>query len=244
MEFPLGVFGIALASASLPAMSRQAAAGDRPGLADTLNFTLRIAVFIAVPATVGLIMLRIPITRVLFERGRFAPEDTAATAQALAWYAVGLMGFSMARIAAQAFYALGEPGTAVKLGLLSVAVNVIAAVILMRPLAHGGLALATSVGGYVNIALLLWVARRRLGRLGGRAMAATFGRTLAACVPLASWCALCLWAWPSSDAPWLDAGWLALAVAGGAAAFWGASRVLAAPESAALRAVLPLGRAR
>jgi putative peptidoglycan lipid II flippase len=167
-----------------------------------------------------------------------------ATAQALAWYAVGLVGFSIARIVAQAFYALGEPGTAVKLGLLSVAANVVAAVALMEPLAHGGLALASSVGGYVNVALLLWVARRRLGRLGGRAVVASFGRTLAACVPLVAWCALFVWRWPTPDARWLDAGWLAITIVGGAVLFWGASRLLAAPEAAALRAVLPLGRAR
>ncbi|MGH7313855.1 MAG: murein biosynthesis integral membrane protein MurJ [Candidatus Rokuibacteriota bacterium] len=244
MEFPLGVFGIAQASASLPAMSRQAAVGDRQGLGETVNFTLRLALYVALPATAGLVLLRMPITRVLFERGRFGPEDTAATAQALAWYAVGLVGFSMARILAQVLYALGEPGTAVKLGLLSVGANVIAALALMEPLAHGGLALASSVGGYVNVALLLWVARRRLGRLGGRALAASLGRTLAACGPLVGWCALCLWTWPAPDARWLDAGWLALAVVGGAVAFWSTSRLLAAPESTALRAVLPLGRTR
>jgi putative peptidoglycan lipid II flippase len=244
MEFPLGLFGIALASASLPAMSRQVATGDRRGLTDTVNFTLRLALFVAVPATAGLVMLRTPITRVLFERGRFGPDDTAATAQALAWYAAGLAGFSLARIVAQVLYALGEPGTAVKLGLLSVGANIIAALALMGPLAHGGLALASSVGGYVNAALLLWVVRRRLGRLGGRALIASLGRTFAACVPLVAWCGLCLWAWPAADARWLDAAWLVVAVAGGAVAFWGTSRLLAAPESTALRAVLPAGRGR
>src|SRR3989441_672794 len=137
MEFPLGVFGIALASASLPAMARQAAAGDTRGVAATLNFALRLGLYIAVPATVGLVILRTPIIRVLFERGQFGPSDTLATAQALAWYAVGLVGFSGARIAAQAFYAVGEAATAVRLGLLSVAANVPAALVLMGPLAHG-----------------------------------------------------------------------------------------------------------
>ena len=74
MEFPLGVFGIALASASLPAMARQAAAGDTRGVAGTLNFALRLAVYVSVPATVGLVLLSTPITRVLFERGRFGPD--------------------------------------------------------------------------------------------------------------------------------------------------------------------------
>ncbi|HEV8640012.1 MAG TPA: murein biosynthesis integral membrane protein MurJ [Methylomirabilota bacterium] len=239
MEFPLGVFGIALASASLPAMARQAAAGDTRGVAATLNFTLRLGFYIAVPATVGLVILRTPIIRVLFERGQFGPTDTLATAQALAWYAVGLVGFSGARIAAQAFYAVGEAGTAVRLGLLSVAANVLAALVLMGPLAHGGLALASSIGAYVNVVLLLWVARRRFGGLGGRALLESLARTLLASTPLAAWCALWLWVWPRGGSGWLDAAWLALGVGMGAVIFLGTSRVLATPEYRALRGTLP-----
>src|SRR5207247_10803654 len=94
MEFPLGVFGIALASASLPVMARQAAAQDRGGLAGTLNFALRLGVYVSVPATIGLVALRAPIVRLLFERGRFGPAENAATADALAGSAVGLRGFA------------------------------------------------------------------------------------------------------------------------------------------------------
>src|SRR2546425_1000373 len=92
MEFPLGVFGIALASASLPVMARQAAARETRAVADTLNFSLRLAAYIALPAMAGLVVLRAPIVRVLFERGEFGPAETAATADALAWYAIGLGG--------------------------------------------------------------------------------------------------------------------------------------------------------
>ncbi len=244
MEFPLGVFAIALASASLPAMSRQAAAGDLPAVAATLNFTLRMALAITVPATVGLVVLRVPIIRVLFERGRFGPDDTAATAQALLWYSVGLVGLSLARIVAQAFYALGAPGTAVRLGFVAVAANVVAAVALMGPLGHGGLALATSIGGSVNAMLLLWVARRRLGGLGERAVVASLARTLAATAPLAAWCLLALWAWPARPTIAVDAAWLGVTIAGGALVFAAASRLLAAPEHTALRQILPLGRRR
>src|SRR5919109_552891 len=99
MEFPLGVFGIALASAALPAMSRQAATGNARGVATTVNFALRLAGYISLPATVGLVVLSVPITRLLFERGRFGSGDTTATAVALVWYAVGLVGFAGARIA-------------------------------------------------------------------------------------------------------------------------------------------------
>lgn len=239
MEFPLGIFGIALASASLPAMSRQAAAGDLRGVAGTLNFTLRLALFIALPASIGLVMLRTPIVRVLFERGQFTAADTLATAQALAGYAAGLAGFSAARIAAQAFYAVGEAGVAVKLGLVSVVVNVLAATTLMGPLAHTGLAVASSIGAYVNVALLLVAARRRFGRVGGRALVNSALRTVAACAPLALWCGVLTWFWPVRVARSIEATWLAVAVGGGGAIYWVAATLLAAPERAAILATLP-----
>jgi putative peptidoglycan lipid II flippase len=239
MEFPLGVFGIALASASLPVMARQAAAGDKREVAATLTFALRLALYISLPATVGLVALRAPIVRVLFERGRFGPAETAATAEALAWYAIGLAGFAGARIAAQSFYALGEAGIAVRWGIVSVVANVIAALLLMGPLGFGGLAAASSVGAYVNAATLVWAARRRLGPLGGRALVASAGRTAAASLPLAAWCGAALVLWPAAPSRWLDGAWLAGAIAGGAGLFWAASVLLGAPERVALVRMLP-----
>src|SRR5437763_647102 len=244
MEFPLGIFGIALASASLPAMSRQAAAGDTRGVATTLNFALRLATYVSAPATVGLALLSVPITRVLFERGRFGPDDTAATAVALVWYAVGLVGFAGARIAAQAFYAIAEPGTAVRLGALAVAANVVAAVALMGPLGHAGLAGASSLGAYVNLLGLLWAGRRRFGRLGGRALAASVLRTALACVPLALWCLLILWAGGAAGGLARQAVWLAIAIGGGAVVFVATSAALGSPERLALWGMLPSRRRR
>jgi len=243
MEFPLGIFGIALASASLPAMARQAAARDTAGVAATLNFALRLAAYVSIPATVGLVLLSTPITRVLFQRGRFGPEDTAATAIALIWYAVGLVGFAGARIAAQAFYAVARPGIAVRLGALAIAVNLVAATALMHPMGHAGLACASSIGAYVNLFGLLWAARRDFGRLGGRALAISILRTMAASAPLAVWCVIMLWVAPASGlAP--EAAWLAITIAGGAAVFLGASAVVGCPERATLLGVLPSRRRR
>jgi putative peptidoglycan lipid II flippase len=244
MEFPLGVFGIALASASLPAMSRQAAAGDTRALAGTLNFALRLAVYICVPATVGLLVLRVPITRILFERGRFSAADTAATADALTGYAVGLVGFATARIAAQAFYAVGQPGTAVRLGVLAVGANIAAAVVLMRPLGHAGLAYSASIGAYVNVLALVWMARRRFGPLGGRALLVSTLRSLAATTPLAVWCALASVPLAGRRGLLLDAALLGgvIAVAGGV--FWLTSVALRSPERQALSRLLPGRRTR
>jgi putative peptidoglycan lipid II flippase len=239
MEFPLGIFGVALASASLPAMSRLAAAGDLRGVARTLNFTLGLGFFIAVPATIGLVMLRTPITRLLFERGQFGPAETVATAQALLWYALGLAAFSAARITAQVFYAIGEPGTAVASGFVSVGVNVVAALALMPPLAHGGLAAASSVAALVNLLSLLWLARRRFGRLGGRALAVSLGRTAVACLPVAGVCQLAMSTWPDESRLFLQTLWLGGTITGAAAAFWAAAALLGAPERSALLRLLP-----
>jgi putative peptidoglycan lipid II flippase len=242
MEFPLGIFGIALASASLPAMSRQAASGDLRGVANTLSFTLGLGAFIAVPATVGLVMLRTPITRVLFERGQFGAAETAATAEALLWYALGLAAFSCARITGQVFYAIGQPSVAVGSGILAVACNVVAAFLLMGPLGHGGLAAASSVGAVVNFVSLLWLARRRFGRVGGRALVKSLARTLAASVPLAAWCALAMARWPHVAPHVVQTLWLIGTIAGGALVFWLAASVLRAPERTALARMLPGAR--
>jgi putative peptidoglycan lipid II flippase len=238
MEFPLGVFGIALASASLPTMARQAAAGDTRGVAETVSFSLRLSLWVAVPATIGLVVLRTPITRILFERGRFTAIDTEATASALAWYAVGLAAFSASRIAAQAFYAIGEPGTAVRMGLVSVAANVIAAVVLMQPLRHGGLALASSLAAYVNVVALLVVARRRFGRIGGRALVVSAARTLGAALPLLLWCGAVVRWWPARPTLVVDVGWLAVAMVGGVVVYCAASIAARAPEPRALLGML------
>jgi putative peptidoglycan lipid II flippase len=234
MEFPLGIFGIALASASLPAMSRAATRGDGRGLGTTLTFALGLSFYVAVPSTVGLIVLRAPIVRVLFERGEFTAADTVATAQALVGYAVGLVAFSGARIAAQAFYAAQVPGVAVKLGLISVAVNVVAAVALMRSLGHTGLALASSISAWVNFATLTWVARTRFDGPDLRELAASLARTALASLVLGAFCGACLWVWPAAPSRAVEAAWLGAAITGGAIVFWLTGVLLGAPERRAL----------
>jgi len=246
MEFPLGVFGIALASASLPAMSRQAAEGDVRGVASTVNFALRLATYISLPATIGLVVLSAPITRLLFERGRFNAADTSATAVALVWYAVGLVGFAGARIAAQSFYAVAEPGTAVKLGVVSIVANLLAAVLLMGPMGHAGLAAASSFGAYVNLGGLLWAARRRFGPIGGRALLRSVVRTAVACLPLLLWC---LAATRLAERLPLHSTmrlglWLVLVVAVGTAVFVMTSVLQRSPERQALWGMLPRRRTR
>ncbi|HET9925359.1 MAG TPA: murein biosynthesis integral membrane protein MurJ [Methylomirabilota bacterium] len=239
MEFPLGIFGIALATAALPSMSAQAARRDFAALRATLEWALRMSAFVAVPATVGLVILGGPIVRVLFQRGEFSASDAALTAQALAGYAVGLPAFSTTRIAAQTFYALGDTRTPVLAGFLSVAVNVVLALVLMWPLRHTGLALASSLSSYVNVLALCWLLRRRLDGPRGADLWWSLGRTLAASGVLALWCA-----WMSGVLPGVPApvgrgpAWLLAALVGGMAVYAGSAVALSSPEGRSLLGLL------
>jgi putative peptidoglycan lipid II flippase len=235
MEFPLGVFGIALATAVLPSMAGHAARGERRALTDMLGFSLRLSVFVALPAAVGLVALGHPIVRLLFERGEFTAADAMATTQALAGYAVGLPAFSATRIAAQTFYALGDTRTPVWAGLASVAANCVFALALMWPLQHAGLALASSLSAYVNVILLGWLLRRRLGRIGGRQMAGSLLRTAGASAVLLLWC---VWAGGRLGGGFAGAAWTAGALGAGMFVYLAAAAAFRAPELGALTGLL------
>jgi putative peptidoglycan lipid II flippase len=224
MEFPLGVFGIALATAVLPGMSAQAARGEHEALRKTLRFALRLSAFITVPAAAGLTALAGPIVRLLLQRGEFGAAEALYTAQALVGYAVGLPAFSATRLAAQTFYALGDTRTPVLVGFVSVTANVVFAGALMWPLEHVGLALASSLSSYVNLLGLCWLLRRRLGALGAGEIWPSLARTLGASAVLVLWCL-----WPAAALGTGALGTLA-ALAGGAIVYAGAAAALRAPE--------------
>lgn len=168
VQLPLGVFGVALGVAILPMLSRQASKKDFPELIKTLAFGIRLILFITIPATVGLIVLRFPIVNTLWERGEFLRVSTEGTATALLYYSVGLCAFAGIKIIAPAFYSLQDTKTPVKIGAWSMFLNIVLNVILMGPLQHGGLALATSISALFNILLLIYFLRKRLGLMGGR----------------------------------------------------------------------------
>jgi putative peptidoglycan lipid II flippase len=243
MEFPLGIFGIALATAALPSMSRQAARRDLTALRATLEWALRMSAFVAVPATVGLLVLGDPIVRLLFQRGEFTAADVVLTAQALAGYAVGLPAFSATRIAAQTFYALGDTRTPVLVGFGSVAANVVLALLLMWPLQHVGLALASSLSSYVNLLGLCWLLRRRLHGPRVAEMGPSLARTLAASAVLALWC-LAVSGLVPGVAPPIGRGlpWLVAALVGGVIFYVLAAGALRSGELSSLLGMLRRGR--
>ncbi len=242
MEFPLGIFGIALATAALPSMSAQAARNDMVALRGTLEFALRMAAFVAVPAAVGLVMLGGPIVTVLFQRGEFTASDAVLTAQALVGYSVGLPAFSATRIAAQTFYALGDTRTPVWVGFISVAVNVVLALLLMWPMRHTGLALASSLSSYVNAVVLCWILRRRLQGPRRAILGPSLARTFGASALLALWCAALSGQVPGLPAPrGHGALWTAIALTGGVVVYAIGAAALGSTE---VRGLLDMVRRR
>jgi putative peptidoglycan lipid II flippase len=164
VELPLGVFGIALGTAVLPSMSRQATNGDLTALSRSVSFALRLTAFFTIPAMVALILLREPILSVLFQRGRFTWVDTQATAYALLWYTVGLWAFSCLKVVTQAFYSMMDTRTPLWVAIGAVIVNLGAGLLLMGPMKQGGLALATSLSAAFNVSVLFAILIRRLGQ--------------------------------------------------------------------------------
>jgi len=172
VELPLGMFGIALATAVLPAMSFCAARDDHAGLVAALGFAIRHVSFIMLPALAGLAVLAEPIVHLLFERGAFTAESTQFTAIALRYYAPGLVAFALIKIIVPTFYALKDTRTPVKIGASVLVINVMLNYVLMRTaLREAGLALSTTVCAYLNVTLLLIALRRRCGPLGLRRVA-------------------------------------------------------------------------
>jgi len=170
MELVLGGYAIAVATAILPMMSHQAAARDYEGMKKTFGFSLRIVSFITVPAAVGLIVLREPIIRVLFQHGRFVAESTHLTAHALLYFALGLPALAAIKLIVPAFYSTQDTRTPVRVAayamVLNIALNMLFLLVFFPTFRNGGPAFATSLAGYFNFLMLFVIFRLRFGRLG------------------------------------------------------------------------------
>ena len=191
VQFPLGIFAMAAATAVLPSLSRQAAARQVDELRDTFSQALKLVFFISIPAMVGLIVLREPIVTLIFQRGEFDASASRLTAQAVLYYSVGLWAFSAVRILAATFFALQDIRTPVLTAVISIVANFILGLILMKPLAHGGLALATSLASILNLGLLVRAIRAKLGPLGWKNIALSTAKTVinSTAMGLAVWAA-------------------------------------------------------
>ena len=156
VQFPLGVFAIALSTAALPSLSKLGAERDFEGFGETLNHTLRMNFFIIIPSMAGLIILGEPIINLVFERGEFNEFATLMTSRALTFYAVGLWAFSGIRVMISAFYAQHDAKTPVRVAVITLVANLIFGLLLIGPLEHGGLALALSLSSTLQFGLLVY----------------------------------------------------------------------------------------
>lgn len=189
MQLPIGVFGVAVATIATTGLARRAAERDLPGMRATLGQGLRLVAFLTVPSMVGLLALREPIVRLLFQHGRFTAADTDATAWATLMYATGLYAYAAVKVVAPAFYALDRSRIPVIASISAVAANVTLNVLLFPYLSYKGLALGTAAAATVNFAVLLVAFGRTAGGVGLAGVAWHWARVFAAAIPcgLAAW---------------------------------------------------------
>lgn len=232
MQFPIGVFGVAIATATLPSISRSAAQKDQDAFRHTLASSMRLAFLLTVPSAVGLFVLGQPIIALIYERGLFGPGDTQHTAGALSCFAVGLTGYAAIKILAPAFYALGDSRTPMIISLASMVTNFVLNWFLVGVLQERGLALSTSTVALGNCGLLYFIMRKRINGLEGRRTAVAIAKILGASAIMAGGC----WAvtnWVShllGDSFWARFANVSVSVAVSAGVFYLAASLLAVEE--------------
>ena len=244
MQLPLGIFGVALGTVALPLLARMAATGNLPAFRSELARGMRLTFLMTIPASLGLMVLAEPIISVLYQHGRFHAYETAESAGALRFYAIGLCGYAALKVLVNAFYAIDRRKTPMLVSFLAVALNLLLNWIFTVHLGwgHRGLAFSTACVATSNFLILYFLMRSHLGRLESRAMAALLWRVALAAAGLVLICV--------AGAHWLLAGWavqpfwpkatsLVLVIAAGAAAFFGCASALGIGEvhdiSAAVR---------
>jgi putative peptidoglycan lipid II flippase len=233
MYLPIGLFGVSIATAALPDLSKHAAASDRPAMRQTISSGLRLMMMLNVPATIGLIVLAHPIVELLFEYRAFTSHDTTATAAALMFYSPGLLGYSAVKIASPSFYSLGDSRTPAIVSVLSIAVNLGLSLMLIRVLGYRGLALGTAVAALFNAVTLLYLLGRRLDGLEQRRIAISFGKILVASILMGA-ASYGVSQWLGDALPGANWYWRAArvfsAIGAGIVVLLGASRLLAIAE--------------
>lgn len=248
MQLPLGLFGVAIGSATLPAISRSAALGDMDEFRRTLSRSLAMVLLLTIPSSVGLAVLGESMIAAVYQSGRFHAYDTHQTAMALSCYALGLAGYSAIKVLAPAFYALNNARTPMYVSLASIFINIAAAssMVKLAGLGHLGLALSTSSVALFGSAVLFLVLRSRLQRIYGRQLFSSVWKIIIASLVMGAVClvssrSLQMGLGISKIARLAD---VAVSVSLGAAVFYAVCRTLrvAELEGAMNAVVLPLGR--
>ena len=248
MQLPLGLFGVALGSATLPAISRSAASGRIEEFRQTLSQSLGVVFLLTVPSSVGLVVLGKSMIAAIYQGGKFQAYDTERTSLALACYAIGLAGYSAIKVLTPAFYTLHDARTPMLVSLCSILINYAAAssMIKLAGLGHAGLALSTSMVALFSFVVLFWILRNRIGGIYGRALGSSVLKiTLASLVMggavLLSSRLVQMWLGVSRLARLMD---LAISIPVGLAVLYGGCRLLRVPELdlAARALVAPIGK--
>lgn len=231
-ELVLGLFVVSVAQVILPTLAEHTANRDDDGVRDTLSYATGLMGFVTLPATAGLLLVGPEIIRLLFQFGEFDANSTAMTAHALDFYALGLLPVALMRIYQQAFYAYKDLKTPTALAAVAMVVNIVGCLVLSDPLGHGGIALAGTVAAAINTALLVWLLRRRLGRLGGLEALGRIARMAVATGLMAGFVLGLEHLWPTAGIArrWLLGVWLLVACAGAAGVYVVACRVLKVDE--------------
>jgi putative peptidoglycan lipid II flippase len=229
VEFPLGLFGVAIGTVILPHLSRRHAATDAEGYSAALDWGLRLALLLGVPAALGLLLLAEPLTSVVYQGGKFTAFDTRMAAISLGAMCLGIPAFMLSKVLSPAFYARQDTKTPMRAALWTVAANVLLTIAFTTPLwlykvpgAHGGIALATALAGIFH-AWLLWRALRRQGLLQPQPGWGVFAlRLTAACVAMAAVVLALRWwvgDWTAIASVWERTGWLFATIAAGAVVY-------------------------
>ncbi|MEQ1861801.1 MAG: murein biosynthesis integral membrane protein MurJ, partial [Chthoniobacteraceae bacterium] len=235
MQLPLGIFGVAIATVTLPLVARSAAAGNTAEFSAILARGLRLAFLLTIPSTIGLILLAEPIISVIYERGKFTAFETAQTAEALRFYALGLAAYAGTKVLGPAFYAIDRRKTPMVVSFCEIAVNLLLNWLFTFRLGmgHKGLALATGCVALTNFAALYVLMHRQTKRLETRALVTLLARLAVPCALLAGIC-LAARAWPLAawaTMPFIPKlAWLFGAIAAGVAAFFGSAALFRIEE--------------
>lgn len=180
MQLPIGIFATAISVAFFPTLTEYATKGDQLAFRQATSAGLRTIIFLALPATIGLVVLRVPLIRLLLQVGKFTAENTETTAYALLFYSLGICGYASIQLLSRSFYALQNTLIPVVVGVFTIMINLVLNFALVGPLAHGGLALAYSLAGSFNGLALLFLLRRKLGSIDGWHLLTSFSKSLVA----------------------------------------------------------------
>lgn len=186
MQFPIGLFGVAIGTATLPSISRAAARGDLAEFRETLASSLGMVFLFCIPSAFGLAVLGEPIVSLIYQRGHFTAMDTHQTAAALAFYAVGLTGYAAIKVLAPAFYALNDARTPMIVSAVSIVINYVLNLLLVERFGHRGLAMVTSGVALVNFLALFVLIRAKIGRIEGRRLWQSLWKILLASAAMAA----------------------------------------------------------